>query len=200
MSASLDIPDVAGTAVSLRPHSPNDLQGIYERCIDPLTQQFTSIPRRYTREMAEQYLTTVSAPRPDIVSWAIESGGQYAGTIDLRAMDIDGGAGTIGFVTHPAFRGRGLMSEAVGLLLDHAFDTLRWQFVRWQAHAGNWASAKAVWRNGFPVPIEVPALLIERGGALDGWISTLRRGSPRTPVTSWDTVIARLRASTAPRA
>jgi RimJ/RimL family protein N-acetyltransferase len=189
----LDVPVLVGD-VTLRPHRMDDLEAVYERCLDPETRRFTTIPLAYTRDMAREYLAGLLEPSPTMVSWAIELDGSYAGTIDLRAMPVDAGAGDLGFVTHPAVRGRGVMSAAVGLVLAHAFDDLGWATVRWQAHRGNWASLKAVWRNGFPVPVAVPDLLVERGNLVDGWISTIRAGAPRTPVAPWELVRAELGA------
>jgi RimJ/RimL family protein N-acetyltransferase len=107
-------------------------------------------------------------------------------------LPVDAGAGDLGFVTHPAFRGRSVMSEAVRLVVTHAFDTLGWELVRWEAHAGNWGSAKSVWRCGFPLPTFVPRLLIERGLMVDGWISTLHTADPRTPHVPWEDWVAAL--------
>ena len=189
---ALAVPVLAGDLVTLRPHSSDDLDAIYERCVDPLTKRFTTIPLEYTREMAQDYLSGLLEPSPVLISWGIEVEGRYAGTIDLRVLPVDDGAGDLGYVTHPAFRGRGVMSEAVRLVVAHAFATLGWQTVRWEAHAGNWGSAKAVWRAGFPVPAFVPDLLIERGRLVDGWISTLHTPAPAGPMTPWDEFVAAL--------
>ncbi|WP_270887112.1 GNAT family N-acetyltransferase [Pedococcus sp. 5OH_020] len=164
--------------VLLRPHRRGDLDAVYERCLDAETRRYTTIPLEYTRGMAREYLEGLLRPSSTFASWAVELDGAYAGTIDLRVMPVDAGAGDLGFVTHPALRGRGVMSQAVRLVLGHAFDTLGWQLVRWQAHAGNWASAKTVWRSGFPIPTFVPDLLVERGRMVDGWLSTLHAGWP----------------------
>ena len=188
MSDLLAVPMLTGHLVTLRPHDESDLDAIYERCLDEDTRRFTTIPLEYTPEMAKEYLTGLLEPSEAMASWAIEVDGSYAGTIDLRRMAVDAGAGDLGFVTHPAFRGRGVMTEAVRLVVRHAFGELGWQRVRWQAHVGNWGSAKAVWRNGFPVPIFVPDLLVERGNLVDGWISTLHAPAPDAPVALWDDV------------
>lgn len=192
MSEPLPVPVLSGDLVTLRPHKESDLDAVYERCLDEDTRRFTTIPLDYTPEMAKEYLTGLLEPSESLASWAIEVEGSYAGTIDLRRMAVDAGAGDLGFVTHPAFRGPGVMSEAVRLVVQQAFEGLGWQRVRWQAHAGNWASAKAVWRNGFPVPTSVPDLLVERGNLVDGWISTLHAPAPAEPLTSWDQVVAAL--------
>ena len=192
MTEPLAVPVLAGGLVTLRPHRADDLDAVYERCVDPDTQRFTTIPLEYTREMAREYLGGLLQPSAALISWAIEVDGAYAGTIDLRAMPVDAGAGDLGFVTSPAVRGRGVMSAAVGLAVGHAFDELGWATVRWQAHVGNWASLKAVWRNGFPVPVFVPDLLVERGRLVDGWVSTLHAGQPREAVAPWTEVRAAL--------
>lgn len=194
----LAVPVLTGELVTLRPHTEADLAAVYERCVDPQTQRYTTIPLEYTREMAQEYLARLLDPSPELASWAIEVDGSYAGTIDLRVMSVETGAGDLGFVTHPAFRGRGAMSDAVRLVVRHAFDDLGWQLVRWQAHAGNWGSAKSVWRAGFPVPTFVPDLLVERGRVIDGWISTLHAEASREPVAPWDEVYAALSASLPP--
>ncbi|NYG07164.1 RimJ/RimL family protein N-acetyltransferase [Phycicoccus badiiscoriae] len=190
--ALLDIPVIVGDLVTLRPHTVADADGVLERAVDPLAQRFTTVPLAYTRDMAVDYVTVFTAPSAAQISWAIEVQGRYAGTIDLRVMPVDAGAGSLGFATHPDFRGRGVMSEAVRLVVAHAFDSLGWQTVSWEAHAGNWGSAKAVWRAGFPVPTFVPDLLVERGRLVDGWISTVHAPAPAGPVTSWEQVQAAL--------
>jgi RimJ/RimL family protein N-acetyltransferase len=193
---TLAVPVLRGGLVTLRPHTLGDLDAVYERCVDPTTQRFTTIPLQYTREMAREYLSGLLEPSAAVIPWAIDVDGRYAGTIDLRALPVDDGAGDLGYVTHPAFRGRGVMSEAVRLAVAHAFDTLGWQTVRWQAHAGNWGSAKAVWRAGFPVPRFVPDLLVERGRVVDGWISTIHADASREPVAAWEDVVSALSSAT----
>jgi RimJ/RimL family protein N-acetyltransferase len=192
MSEPLPIPVLTGDLVTLRPHGLDDAERVLERAVDPLAQRFTTVPLDYTREMAVEYVTGFTAPSAEQISWAIELEGRYAGTIDLRVMPVDVGAGSVGYATHQDVRGRGVMSDAVRVVVRYAFDVLGWQTVRWQAHAGNWGSAKAVWRAGFPVPTSVPDLLIERGRLVDGWMSTLHAPAPAEPVSTWDEVVAAL--------
>jgi RimJ/RimL family protein N-acetyltransferase len=188
----LTIPVLVGEAVTLRPHTLADADAVLERAVDPLARQFTTVPLEYTRAMAVEYVTEFTAPSAAQISWAIELEGRYAGTIDLRVMPVDVGAGSLGFATHQDFRGRGVMSDAVRVVVRYAFDVLGWQTIRWEAHEGNWGSAKAVWRAGFPVPVFVPDLLIERGRLVDGWVSTLHAPAPAGPVVPWDDVVAAL--------
>ncbi|KQU67457.1 GNAT family N-acetyltransferase [Phycicoccus sp. Root101] len=192
MSEPLPIPVLTGDLVTLRPHRESDAEGVLERAVDPLSRRFTTVPLEYTREMAVDYVTEFTAPSPDQICWAVEVDGRYAASIDLRILAVDAGAGSLGFATHQDFRGRGVMSESVRVVVAHAFGELAFRTVRWEAHAGNWGSAKAVWRAGFPVPTFVPDLLVERGRLLDGWMSTLHAPAPTAPVATWDEVVAAL--------
>ncbi|MCQ1995180.1 GNAT family N-acetyltransferase [Arthrobacter sp. zg-Y1171] len=177
------IPLLSDDILLLRPHAAADLDAVYARCIDPVSVQWTTIPLGYTPEMAQQYLAAISVPQENAVSWALDVGGKYAGTIYLR---FEGAAsGSLGFVTSPEYRGRGLMSRAVRLAVGHAFEDLDWDVVTWKANAGNTGSYKTVWRCGFPPPIAVPYLLNHRGTMVEGWISSLARNDPRSPSVSW---------------
>jgi len=129
-------------------------------------------------------------PQQDAISWALEFDGEYAGSIDLRWQGA--GTGGLGFVTSPEFRGRGLMSRAVRLAVSYAFDTLGWESLNWTANVGNLGSYKAVWRNGFPLPVTVPRLLAHRGEMVDGWFSELEAAAPRIPRILWSDALALL--------
>lgn len=194
MTEQLDIPVLKGSTVVLRPHGEADLDAILERCLDAETIRWTTVPSPYTREMAEDYLAGL-APTPEQISWAIEVDGHYGGTIDIRSFgrDAEHAAGNFGFVTHPKIRGRGVMTEAVRLAVDHAFDVLGWQHLTWQGNVGNYASYKAVWRSGFPLPQSVPALLPHRGRMVDAWHSVLERDDEREPLVPWNEAYAVLR-------
>lgn len=188
------LPVLTGPGVRLRPHTMNDLGPVLERCVDPDSERWTTVPSPYTEEMARDYLTGIIEPSPELLSWAIEQDGEYVGTIDLRSHggDAGHGSGDLGYVTHPRARGRGVMTQAAALAVDHAFDTLGWELLVWQANLGNFASYKPMWRNGFPRPLAVPALLSHKGRMRDGWHSVLEPGMPREPAQSWDEVRAAL--------
>ncbi|WAP52956.1 GNAT family N-acetyltransferase [Arthrobacter sp. ATA002] len=187
------IPLLSDGPLTLRPHRASDVVPVYARSVDPLTREWTTIPLEYTKSMAADYVAAISSEQEEAVSWALDCDGAYAGSLDLRFQGAN--SGNLGFVTAPAYRGRGLMSRAVALAVAHAFDDLGWDVVTWTANAGNTASYKTVWRSGFPPPIAVPHLLAHRGKMVEGWISSLASGDPRTPAgpwAAWDDVASRL--------
>ena len=188
-----EIPLLNDGNLRLRPHAATDAEAVYQRSIDPLTQHWTTIPLDYTRELAAEYIAAISVPQDSAVSWALEADGGYAGSLDLRFQGA--ASGNLGYVTAPDSRGQGLMSRAVQLALGHAFDGLGWEVVTWTANAGNVGSYKAVWRNGFPLPVAVPHFLPHRGQMVEGWISSLTAAEPRVPSgpwADWDAVAAKL--------
>lgn len=194
MSQPLEVPTLHGPDVLLRPHTMDDLVPVLERCLDPQSVRWTVIPTPYTEQMAHDYLASVIEGSPYQVSWAIEKDGQYAGTIDIRSSggQREHAAGDLGYVAHARARGQGVMTQAASLAIDHAFGALGWKRIVWQANVGNIGSYKPMWRNGFPQPMAVPALLNQRGAMVDGWHSVLTPDMPRTPAIPWADSLAGL--------
>lgn len=181
----------------LRAHRLADAEAVHERCLDPVSLAWTTIPRDYTRQMAVEYIERMLSGQEPTWFWALDVDGEYAGTLDLRFSGLGEDVqpeilrareaaarhgrpeptttAALGFVMHPAFRGRGLMGRAVRLAVDEVFREGLVERVLWQAAAGNRASFRSVQAAGFPEFIEVPALLDERGLRIDGWVSVLTR-------------------------
>lgn len=182
-----------GSRVLLRGHRIDDIPAIIEQCRDPEMVEYTRIPRPYTIDHAHQLLDLARTgwAQPSTISpryWAITAptaaGYAFAGTIDYRPTGH--GTATIGYGLHPAHRGAGLMSIALALVLDYAFERDGQELMTWQAMVGNWASAKTAWRCGFQLEGRVRGLcLLADGGIADGWIATLHRDDPRLPTGPW---------------
>lgn len=120
-----DVPRIVGADVVLREHRVKDVGRIQEACNDPRTAYWLrGIPQPYTREDAEEFIETriETRARGKGVHWAIAEPvtDELIGNISL--FDIKPGReAEIGYWTHPAARGRGIMTEACGLVLRHAF-------------------------------------------------------------------------------
>jgi RimJ/RimL family protein N-acetyltransferase len=180
-----DVPVLADGVITLRAHTPGDVESAYQMCQDPEMQRWTTIPVPYEREHAVQYLTEfIPAGWQDGSSWgwAIEYDGRYAGAIDLRPGE--GGVGEVGFATAPWARSHGVMSRALRLGVDHAFEQ-GWQRVIWRAYVGNWGSRRVAWRNGFRNLVMVPDGGVARGIRKDEWIASIARDDDREPPGHW---------------
>lgn len=203
------LPD--GAPLTLRPHVDADRDAVLQRCRDPEVVRWTTIPSPYTEAMLDEYFAGL-APNAGGVGWAIEVDGAYAGSIDLRIehRGLAPAPGTdpapafgprskaeIGYITSAHARGRGIMTEAVGMVLDHGF-RLGLATIEWQAHVPNIASVKSAWRQGFVPRFVDGGLTAPRIGVVDVWHGLLAAGDPREPQGDWDTeVLPRLRAEAA---
>ena len=74
------------------------------------------------------------------------------------------------------------MSASVRLVCAWGFDVAGLSAIRWRAKAGNWASRRVAAAAGFAFDGLVRQLLVQRGTPVDGWVATLLRDDPRTPV------------------
>src|SRR6266516_2514954 len=133
-----DVPVLSDGVVTLRAHTEADINGAYEMCQDPEMQHWTTVPVPYERQDAVNFLTQIIPNGwrdSGFWGWAIEYGGRFGGSVDLR--DGQGGVGEIGFSVAPWARGAGVMTRAVKLVLRHAFDVFGWDRVIWRAFTGN---------------------------------------------------------------
>ena len=175
-----------------------DVERIAEICQDPDIQEWTTVPRGYTRADAEDFVTGAvvegweSGEGP---TWAVREE-RPGGAVLVGMMGLSGRAGgvwEIGYWLDPAARGRGTASRAARALVETAFDPdgpLRAAALRWRCdiHDGvpNWASWRVARGLGFRREGRVRSLLVNDGVLHDGWIGTLLPGDPRRPAAPWD--------------
>jgi len=180
------VPTLTDSVVTLRGHRREDAEACFEQCQDPLSQQWTTVPIPYTREMAESFVTEqMPGGWADGSSWgfAVEVDGRYAGTVELR--DEGSGRAEVAYGSHPWVRRSGAMERAVRLLLEWGFSERDVQVVVWRANVGNWASRKLAWRLGFSFDGTVRRALPQRGELLDGWVGTLLPDDDLSPRHVW---------------
>lgn len=173
--------------VTLRAHQSSDIEDVIEQSRDPEMMRWTTVPtpeHGYGPAEAAAFLELVAGGWRDgtRLSWAVEAprdgARRYCGGADLRLAG-DGSA-EIGFGLHPGARGRSLMSSAVRLVRDYAFDVLGLDVLRWRALVGNWGSRRVAAAAGFAYDGMVRRFLPHRGQLRDGWVATLTRDDPRT--------------------
>jgi len=174
--------------VRLRALGPADVNRLVEQCRDHETIRWTTIPvpdGGYRTADAEAFLARVAAgwQQGDLLTWAIEEAaapGTYCGAIDLKVQGH--GLAEVGFVLHPAARGRHLASSALRLVRDFAFDVARLEALRWRALVGNWASRRVAAAAGWRCEGLVRRSMLHRDRLLDGWVGTLLATDPRAPL------------------
>ena len=157
-NAWLDVPRFAGDGVVLRPWRDEDAPRVVEACRDERTAWWLgTMPSPYTLADARDYLEG-RYERPATgtgVGWAVAdpASDEVLGSIAL--FDLKAGReAEIGYWTHPEARGKGVMTEACGLVVRHAFAPvdqggLGLRRILVYAAEGNTASRRVVEVNGF---------------------------------------------------
>lgn len=180
----MEMIDLTDGVVVLRPPAPADADRVAELCQDPTIQEKTTIPSPYTRADAAWFVREVVVAGWDTdkaCTWGVRDAATDAleGVVGLT-LEPQGSA-EIGYWLGPAARGRGLMTRAVRLALDHAFaeDGLALDRVLWTAYVGNEPSRRVAERAGFRVEGAVRRHLVQRGVRRDAWLGTLLRDDPR---------------------
>ena len=162
-----DVPTLYGQGVVLRRWRDSDADAVVEACTDPVTRQWLgTLQDPYSRESALEYI----ANREEMhavargVHWAaaVDDDAPAAGSFSLmgRGDSPIRHSAEVGYWVSPSARGRGVATEAVRLMVRHAFVPsddgglgLRRLVL---AHAsGNGASRAVAVRNGFrPTGVE----------------------------------------------
>lgn len=177
--------------MTLRAAQPEDAQGVLEQCVDPLSRQWTTVSLGYAAADASTYLTEAMPEgwRTDRVwSFVIEARDgdgrwRYGGNLALR--NEGEGRAEVAYGAHPWVRGRGVMEEAVRLLVGWGFAEKGLQTLIWWANHGNWASRKLAWRVGFRFEGAPRQWLPQREVLRDAWVGTLLASDDPFPRTPW---------------
>jgi RimJ/RimL family protein N-acetyltransferase len=179
-------PTLIDGTVTVRAHRDDDLAGVVEQSQDPDSVRWTTVPTPYGPAEARHFVREVMPHGWADGRWgfAVEAGGRYAGTVELR--DEGGGRAEIAFGSHPWARGTGTMERACRLVLAWGFAQRGVRTVVWHAHVGNWASRRLAWRLGFSFGGTLRGYLRHRGDELvDAWSGTLLSTDDRQPQGTW---------------
>ena len=191
----LSVPVLSDGVVTLRAHTPDDVDAMLEMANDPLTQRWTSVPSPSTpRTIREFALETIPRGWDEgrMRGWAIEvedaeGRSRFAGNVDLRG---EGAVDDIGFALHPWARGRGLMVRAVRLAVGHVLAECGVEVVHWRTMVGHEASLRVAHRCGFALEGTTRGLLESPRGVHDAWTGTFRFGDTPLPRTRWAEAVA----------
>ena len=155
----LDAPVVNDRRVRLRPYRSTDVARIVEACNDPLTRHWLArLPAPYTADDARAHLEHLAeeAAAGRSLTWAVADprDDRLLGELALFGLVDLGRSCEIGYWTHPAERGVGIMTSAARLAARHALlpadvGGLGRARVVLRAASGNGASQRVAVRAGF---------------------------------------------------
>lgn len=151
-------PVIHGDRVTLRAVGEHDLGRVVEACSDHELAYFLGrVPQPYGRAEAEQFLGVRldRMARGSLLHWAVADPETdvLLASVEIFGLDEPSGA-EVGYWAHPEARGRGVVTEAVRLLIRHAFIAaedggLGLTKLRLVAAVDNAASIRVAEANGF---------------------------------------------------
>ena len=141
---------VVGDRVLLRPYELDDVDEVYAYYSRAEVSRYLLTPPMSRDAVAALVAARATRVRPhgpgEALALVVEHAGEVVGDVVLILDGTDGGE--VGWVLNPAFGGRGLATDAVGLLLRLAFDHYRLASVTARLDRRNRASARLCVRLG----------------------------------------------------
>ncbi|MDT0232584.1 GNAT family protein [Curtobacterium sp. BRB10] len=178
--------------VVLRVPDEHDIDSLVQHCSDPAIIAFTTVPVPYDRAYAAHYVKTLVPER-----WAggrklvwgvrhVDSSEGLLGIINLFDIELGRGTAEIGYWLAAEGRGRGIMTQAVTAVLDHAFlptasGGLGLFRVQWTAAPENIGSRRVAERVGFRFEGRLRGALLLRGQRSDALRAGLLATDDRVP-------------------
>ena len=144
-------PTITGDRVTLRPVTAADADGLWETVHDPEGHDLTATAASFTREQIEAWCAS-RAEQDDRLDLAVVDAatGEYAGEVVLNEHDPETDSANVRIALRgPAWYGRGLGSEAIRLVVDHALRTMGLQRLTLAVLARNPRARRAYEKAGF---------------------------------------------------
>ena len=149
--AALPAAGLTDGVITLRELGPADAAGL-AGTDDELTLRVGFGGPAHTMRDVERMTATAGLDRlvgtRDMMAILDAATGAFAGSVTLRLAGPPG-VGGLGYVVHPAFRGRGYATRALRLLVPWAFETARFARLELGAKVANVASQRAAAAAGF---------------------------------------------------
>jgi RimJ/RimL family protein N-acetyltransferase len=141
--------------LDLRPHTPADLDDLFQFHSDPEVVRHIPWPVRTLEETRAALAVKVQRHRVDaagdwiVLAMEVRATGQVIGEVVLACVDVEAGEGELGFALHSGFQRRGYGSEAARAMLELAFGPFGLRRVTAMLDVRNAASAGLLESLGF---------------------------------------------------
>ena len=141
-----------GKGFILRPIKLKDSQGYWEVMQDKETiKGFMNFPHSF-EESKREVLGHINKSKTKLTEvFTIEVNGKYAGNVklDCQNWNLNSGEGRIHLWLHPKFRGNGLATKALRLLVKYSFEKRKFNVIYAQCKKSNKAMCKVNKKVGF---------------------------------------------------
>ena len=146
-------PNLKSERLLLRPVKPEDVEEVFAIRSDPETMKYIPRPLARTKQDALDHIGMVSKgiEENEFINWAItlKEDDKLIGMICLLRMQLNNFRTEIGYILHPDFHGQGIMSEAIEIVIDYAFNILNFHSLEAVIDPRNSASEKLLLKYQF---------------------------------------------------
>ena len=165
----MQVPTIQRENYLLRPWHFDDGMSLVKHANNPriAANLRDGFPYPYSLSDAKKWLRMVGENTNDIIL-TIEVNGEAAGGIGLYGMkDVYRFNGEIGYWLSEIHWGKGIMSDAVGAMVDHAFVRTPWLRLFANIYENNLSSMKVLEKNGFKREAIHKKAVMKEGKLLD---------------------------------
>ncbi|HEY0782020.1 MAG TPA: GNAT family N-acetyltransferase, partial [Thermoanaerobaculia bacterium] len=160
--------------VSLRPASPRDADLLRQWRSEPSVRRYqplNDLPTSQLRaDVANQRISELYRGQGDKFQWIVLVDGQAAGWITLVVSNWEHGLSEVGYALSSPYQGRGLMTRALGLLLEELFVKTPIERVEARCATENNGSQRVLEKNGFAREGLLRAYFKLRGRRIDNYL------------------------------
>lgn len=161
-------------SVSIRPVRPSDAALLDRWRLEPSVREHQPLSEASAAELLadlhRQRSDDLYASRGQKYQWLVLSDLQPAGWITLVVINWAHGLAEIGYALSTEFQRRGLMTEALGLLLSDLFDHTTLRRIEARCATGNRASQRVLERVGFEREGLLRGYFLLRGESVDNYL------------------------------
>jgi ribosomal-protein-alanine N-acetyltransferase len=165
--------------VALRPAAPRDADLLRQWRSEASVRRFqplNELPTAQLRaDVASQRLADLYRGRGEKFQWIVQVDGQPAGWITLVVSNWEHGLAEVGYALSTLYQNRGVMSEALAILLEDLYHNTLLERIEARCAVENVGSQRVLEKTGFEREGRLRAYFKLRGRRMDNYLYALLR-------------------------
>jgi len=164
------IMELTGSSFTLRPWRWEDAESLVRHAGNPkvAANLGDAFPSPYTLADAHEWLEARATDAPPMALFTVDVEGQATGGIGVMLNEGPKRiAAELGYWLGEEFWGRGIVSEAVGLVKEYAFDTFHLRRLEARIFPWNHGSMRVLKKNGFEFETRLRHILLKGNEPVD---------------------------------
>ena len=165
--------------VTLRPAAPRDADLLRQWRSETSVRRFqplNELPTAQLRaDVASQRMADLYRGRGEKFQWIVQVDGQPAGWVTLVVSNWEHGLAEVGYALSTAYQGRGIMTDALQILLDDLFQNTLLERIEARCAVENHGSQRVLEKNNFLREGRLKGYFKLRGRRVDNYVYGLLR-------------------------